>query len=447
MCLPADSTPANPSKNDWNNILWRPDDDLTVLPANPNGDIWHPEYLDVIEKAIDAASQGLRKLSLDIHAKPELGYEEHNTHDLLTDFMSSQPGWTVTRNYKLPTAWLATFEHNADANTRTIGVNSEMDALPKIGHACGHNLIAISGVAVALGIKAVLEHFNLPGKISLLGTPAEEGGRGKVKLIDAGGYDGIAACLMSHPAPGPKNTVSLTSCLALKHIEAEFTGKTAHAALSPWEGTNALDAAVLAYMNIAAMRQQMHPTWRVHGIFEGRDWAVNVIPEYAKYKLIVRAPTRAEQEVAMKKVLPSLEAAALSTGCQVKIEVYGDTLDLRQNRALGDDVANTFTARYGRVERELWGIKSASTDFGNVTYDFPALHPGYAIPTVPDGGNHTPMFASAATTEDAHRATLDLAKALALTGVRVVRDDEFYGKVKDTFEFDKEARKRGVIGV
>jgi amidohydrolase len=189
--------------------------------------------------------------------------------------MSSQPGWTVTRNYKLPTAWLATFEHKADANTRTIGVNSEMDALPKIGHACGHNLIAISGVAVALAIKAVFERFDLSGKISLLGTPAEEGGRGKVKLIEAGAYEGVAACLMSHPAPGPKNTVSLTSCLALKNIEAEYTGKTAHAALSPWEGTNALDAAVLAYTNIAAMRQQMHPTWRVHGIFEGKNWAVN----------------------------------------------------------------------------------------------------------------------------------------------------------------------------
>jgi metal-dependent amidase/aminoacylase/carboxypeptidase family protein len=189
--------------------------------------------------------------------------------------MSSQPGWTVTRNYKLPTAWLATFEHNADDNTRIIGINSEMDALPTIGHACGHNLIAISGVAVALGIKAVLEHFDLPGKISLLGTPAEEGGGGKVKLLQAGAYDGFAACLMSHPAPGPKNTVSLTSSLALKYVEAEYTGKTAHAALSPWEGTNALDAAVLAYTSIAAMRQQMHPTWRVHGIFEGKNWAVN----------------------------------------------------------------------------------------------------------------------------------------------------------------------------
>ncbi|KAK7018048.1 hypothetical protein VNI00_018421 [Paramarasmius palmivorus] len=129
-----------------------------------------------------------------------------------------------------------------------------------------------------------------------------------------------------------------------------------------------------------------------------------------------------------------------ASGCQVKVPDGGAVLDIKQNLALGDDVANTFTVRYGRIVRELRGIKSASTDFGHVSYHLPALHPGYAIPTVTDGGNHAPMFAASAATEDAHIATLDLAKALALTGVRVIRDDETYTRVKEIFELDKLAR-------
>ncbi|KAF9269937.1 hypothetical protein L218DRAFT_982642 [Marasmius fiardii PR-910] len=436
--------------DDWNTVLWRPDnsDEWNKPKRDPYAKVWNEEYLATIVETISRQSHDLRKLSMDVHSNPELGYAEYKTHDILVNFMKKQDGWKVTPNYELPTAWLATFETaEAKEDTRVIGINSEMDALPNIGHACGHNLIAITGVAVALGIKAVFEKFHLPGKIALLGTPAEEGGRGKGKLLKAGAYKVMAACLMSHPAPGPRNTLSLTSSLALKKIEAEFFGCTAHAALSPWEGKNALDAAVLAYTNISALRQQMHPTWRVHGVFEGKDWAVNVIPAYAKYIALVRAPTRAEQEIAVKKVMPCFEAAAVATGCTVKITIDEGTSDLRQNIGLGQDVERTFKAKYGRVERERWGIKSASTDFGLVGYELPSLHPGYAIPTVPDGGNHTPLFTSAATTEDAHRATLDVVEALALTGVRVVVDDEWYKKeVWEKFEEDKVRRDHGVIG-
>ncbi|KAG7090813.1 hypothetical protein E1B28_009897 [Marasmius oreades] len=436
---------------DWNTVLWRPDnsDEWNKPELDPEPKVWNMEYLTTISDTISRRSGDLRELSMAVHSNPELGYAEYKTHDILVNFMRKQEGWKVTPNYELPTAWLATYESpEAKEDTRVIGINSEMDALPKIGHACGHNLIAITGVAVALGVKAVLEKFGLPGKIALLGTPAEEGGHGKVKLLKAGAYKTMAACLMAHPAPGPRHTLSLTSCLALKKIEAEFFGHTAHAALSPWEGKNALDAAVLAYTSIAALRQQMHPTWRVHGIFEGKDWAVNVIPAYAKFIVGVRASTRAEQEIAMKKVLPCFEAAASATGCTVKLTIDEGTFDLRQNVGLGQDVERTFKTKFGRVERERWGIKSASTDFGNIGYELPALHPGYAIPTVPDGGNHTPLFTSAAATDAAHRATLDVAEALALTGVRVVLDDDWYNKeVLEKFEEDKVRRSQGVLGI
>ncbi|KAF8065234.1 hypothetical protein FPV67DRAFT_1782182 [Lyophyllum atratum] len=418
--------------------VWNPEDKAKAAPTRPNGaeDIYRPDILEHIEASIKDLDSQLRELSLDIHAHPEIRFEERHAHDVLTAFMTKH-GFEVTKHYHLDTAWLATFTHGEGG--RTIGVNSEMDALPGVGHACGHNLIAISGVGVAIAIKKALQKFDIAGKVALLGTPAEEGGSGKVILLEKGAYNDMSACLMCHPAPGPIGSVSLSSCLALERLNVEYFGHTAHAALSPWEGKNALDAAVLGYNNISALRQQLLPTHRVHGIFEGKDWAPNIIPDYAKMICYVRAPTRSELQVTLKRVLPCFEAAGLATGCEVKITIEGGTYDLRQNKALGDEVANIITAKYGAVDYE-WGIKSASTDFGNVTYALPSLHPGFAIPTVKDGGNHTPGFETAAASIEAHYACLDVTKALAATGMRVLIDDEFLGKVKKAFEEDSEIR-------
>ncbi|KAF8062299.1 hypothetical protein FPV67DRAFT_1421783 [Lyophyllum atratum] len=418
--------------------VWSPEDKAKAAPTRPNGaeDIYRPDILEHIEATIKELDSQLRELSLDIHAHPEIRFEERHAHDVLTAFMTKH-GFEVTKHYHLDTAWLATFTHGEGG--RTIGVNSEMDALPGVGHACGHNLIAISGVGVAIAIKKALQKFNIAGKVALLGTPAEEGGSGKVILLEKGAYNDMSACLMCHPAPGPLGSVSLSSCLALERLNVEYFGHTAHAALSPWEGKNALDAAVLGYNNISALRQQLLPTHRVHGIFEGKDWAPNIIPDYAKMICYVRAPTRSELQVTLKRVLPCFEAAGLATGCEVKITIEGGTYDLRQNKALGGEVANIITAKYGAVDYE-WGIASASTDFGNVTYALPSLHPGFAIPTVKDGGNHTPGFETAAASIEAHYACLDVTKALAATGIRVLIDDEFLGKVKKAFEEDSEIR-------
>ncbi|KAF7366720.1 Peptidase M20 domain-containing protein 2 [Mycena sanguinolenta] len=439
-------------------VVWRPDDTAPAVPACPDT-VYREDILATIEQTVKALDGELRHAT----GHPELGYEEYRTHDVLTAFMGNH-GFEVKKKYHLETAWLATFSNGTGG--RTIGINSEMDALKGVGHACGHNLIAIAGVAVACAIKAVFEKFNISGKIQLLGTPAEEGGLGKVKLLDAGCYKEMDACLIScpgvTPAPGPKGSVSLSSCLAMERLTVEYFGHTAHAALSPWEGRNALDAAVLGYNNISALRQQLRPTHRVHGIFEGKDWAPNIIPDYAKYICYVRAPTVAEQKETLKRVIPCFDAAALATGCTVKVSFMGESSDIRQNKALGDEVAHIVRSKYGDIDYE-WGIKSASTDFGNVTYALPSLHPGFgapvfplrfsplaqwrligicfpAIPTVPDGGNHTRGFADAAATMPAHYACLDVVKALAATGVRVVIDDHFYAQVKKTFEEDKAVR-------
>ncbi|KAI0768205.1 aminoacylase 1-like protein 2 [Trametes elegans] len=408
--------------------FWQPGDDGLNAEAveRGSGEVYRPEFLASVKAALAALNDDLFALSQDIHDHPETRFEEHHAHDALTAFVEKQ-GFEVTRHYLLDTAWVAKYTRGTGG--RTLGVNSEMDALPGIGHACGHNLIAIAGVAVACAVKATLDKFNIAGTVVLLGTPGEEGGAGKVILLERGAYGGLDACLMCHPAPGPKLSASLSSCLARQRIDVEFFGHTAHAAFAPWEGQNALDAAVLSYTNISMLRQQLKPSHRVHGIFEGKDWTPNVIPDYAKMMHV---------DAAVERVRACFEGAALATNCRVKIDLghsNNATFDLRQNKALGDEFGDVFSKTIGPIDYE-YGISSASTDFVTL----PALHPGYAIPAT--GANHTIAFTEAAATKAAHKATLNVVQALAATGLRVLTDDDFYQKVRETFEEDKRQRER-----
>ncbi|KAH7911494.1 hypothetical protein BJ138DRAFT_1135350 [Hygrophoropsis aurantiaca] len=417
-------------------IVWRPEDDPDIRPPLEEGEVYRPDILTVIEDAIDGLSDDLRNLSLDIHDHPELGFEEKYAHDAYTAFMASR-GFVVTKHYHLSTAWAATYTYGQGG--RVLGINSEMDALPGIGHACGHNLIGIGGVAIACAAKAAMEQLGIDGKIILLGTPAEESGGGKVRLLDEGAYNEMDICLMCHPAPGPQHSISLSATLAVARLEVDYTGHTAHAALSPWEGKNALDAAVLAYNNISLLRQQLKSAYRVHGIFEGKDWAPNIIPDKSKMIWYVRTQTTAEVEDTVKRVIACLEAAALASGCEVKITRGITGNEIRQNKALGDELADIVRKRYGAIDYE-WGIHSASTDFVCCSFALPGLHPGFSIPTVPDGGNHTSAFAEAARTMVSHDACMVVSKALAAVGMRALTDEAFLEQVKLTFEEDKRSR-------
>ncbi|KDQ54400.1 hypothetical protein JAAARDRAFT_38566 [Jaapia argillacea MUCL 33604] len=388
--------------------------------------------MKTIEERIDELSPELRKLSLQIHDHPEIMFQEKYAHDTLTAFMSSH-GFTVTKHFcSLPTAWRA--EYTYKTGGRTLGINSEMDALPEIGHACGHNLIAISGVGVALAVKTALEKHDVPGRVVLLGTPAEEGGAGKVIMIEEGGYKGLDACIMCHPGPGPAHSVGLGSSLAVQNIEVEYFGHTAHASAAPWEGTNALDAAFLAYSSISVLRQQIKPTHRVHGVIKGKDLAANVIPDYTKMLWLVRAPTWAELEILRERVKACLEAASLATSCKIAMSFGRGTYDLRQNSVLASSFGDTIKARYGWSTTDAEGAIGGSTDFGNVTYEMPAIHPSFAIPTEQNGGNHTRGFTAAARTITAHEICLTVTKSLALTGFRVINDDTFFHGAKQAFE-------------
>jgi len=264
----------------------------------------------------------------------------------------------------------------------------------------------------------------------------EEGGGGKGLLIDKGAYKEMDVCLMCHPLPGPAKVIQTGKSLATRVLTAEFFGHTSHAAAAPWEGKNALDAAYLAYTSLSMLRQQIKPTYRVHGVVEGRDWAANIIPDYAKLDYLVRAPTIVEVEVLCERVKACFEAAALASGCRLEYTPGIAMYDLRQNKLLAYEFRNIVTQRYGLKLYPENDDTSASTDFGNVTYELPALHPGFTIPTVANGGNHTALFAEAAGTQEAHERTMAVAKGLAVTAMRVLLDEDFYKQAKESFDTD-----------
>ncbi|KAJ9103064.1 hypothetical protein QFC21_002486 [Naganishia friedmannii] len=380
-----------------------------------------------IEQAIQEASDKLRAVSLDIHSHPELGWEEHHAHDALTEFMEKQ-GFQVERHaYGMDTAWKATYE--VGQGGRTIGFNSEMDALMGIGHACGHNLIAISGCAAALGVAAALKKHNIAGKIVLLGTPAEEGGGGKTELLARDAYKGMDACLMIHPGTGGNGSGSVTST-SIVGFTVTYKGKSAHAGGAPEKGINALDAAVAAYVNISVLRQQVPGTNRIHGVIAGSEnWSANVIPGEAQLKYGVRAPTAREVMDLVPRVLNCFKAAALSSGCTHEITISHAYLDLQP--------CTTLETAYQEFCKERWGSEgydvsdrtsiSASTDFGDVTYHLPGLHPMFHLPNA-HGGEFPPKA------PEAHQAALKAATGIAVVGARIVVDGDFAQETRKTWE-------------
>ena len=304
----------------------------------------------------------------------------------------------------------------------------EYDALPEIGHACGHNLIAEAGVAAGLGVKAYIEKTGSPGTITVLGTPAEEEGGGKVALIKRGAFEGIDVAMMVHPAP--KVCIVGYVC-AITTVSVEYTGKAAHAAAFPWEGVNALDAAVLAYTNVSLLRQQMKPSWRVHAVFTNGGTKPNIIPEKASLLFNIRSMKLHELKQLYSKVMDCCQAAAQATGCTVDINKTDETYtDLHSNPIL----ANLY-----RVHLEKTGIQysyedvvSWSTDMGNVSYVVPSLHPTYAVGS--GEVNHTRGFNQVTNTLQAHDRTRLTATTLALTCIDVLKGGEdLVKKIKEKF--------------
>ncbi|MCB1257864.1 MAG: M20 family metallopeptidase [Microthrixaceae bacterium] len=363
------------------------------------------EAKELAFSTIDAQSETLIGVSQSIFANPELGFEEHFAHDLLASTLDRN-GFDVTRSaFGLQTAFCAT----VGTDGPEIGVICEYDALPGLGHACGHNVIAAAGLGAAIGLAPLAT--KLGGRLRVLGTPAEEGGGGKEFMIRAGAFDGLTAAMMVHPAD---HNLPTMKTLAFQGLVANYTGRAAHAAASPHLGANALDAAVLGYNAVAALRQHIRPAERIHGIFTKAGDKPNIVPAEAEAVWYIRAATTAHLEELKPRVLSCLEAGATAAGCELEITwldpPYGEMVDNSSLLALyasnADLVARTFDSEAPEVV--------GSTDMGNVSQVVPSIHPMIAV-APPGVSIHTEEFAVHAGGESGDRAVIDGAKAMAAT--------------------------------
>jgi amidohydrolase len=357
---------------------------------------------------VDRLAPQLVQASRAIHAHPELNFAEHFAHDLLTDLLD-QAGLTPVRHaYGVDTG----FEARVGTVGADVAVLCEYDALPGIGHGCGHNIIATAGLGAGLAAATVAARAG--GRLRILGTPAEEGGGGKIAMARNGAFQGLDAAMMVHPADAD---LLRMDTIALQFLDVYFHGKAAHAAAAPHEGRNALDAAVLSYMNVAALRQHILPTERIHGIFTKGGDRANIVPAETAMSWIVRSPTIASLQPLKERVMACLEAGASACGCSLSAEWHGVTYaDMIDN---GPMVASYVlnAARLGRTvadPRTTGRPVVGSTDMGNVSYLVPSIHP--MIQVAPAGVPiHTQEFAHWAATTEGDRAVIDGAKTLAMT--------------------------------
>jgi amidohydrolase len=382
----------------------------------PNlGPVSRPEVdLETAKRRVVEAVEEHADLVVDashrIHERPELLFEEHHAAELVADALAGG-GLEVERGaYGLQTAVAG---RAGAVSGPAVAVLCEYDALPGIGHGCGHNLIAAAGLGAGLAAAAVAAEAG--GRLVVLGTPAEEGGGGKAIMADHGAFEGLDAAMMVHPAG-----LDLTepNVIAVASVRVEYHGRGAHAAANPEHGRNALDAAVLGYNAVAALRQHIAPTERVHGVFLEAGEKPNIVPDHTVTEWYVRSDTLATLQPLKERVRACLEAGASAAGCRMTWEpVAPEYSDLRTNRPLVE-LYRANSAALGRAvddptpERRV----TASTDMGNVSYLVPSIHPMLAA-SPPEVSLHSEEFAAWAVSDAGDRAALDGAKAMAMTVV------------------------------
>lgn len=366
----------------------------------------------------------LVRLSSDIHDNPELGFQEVKAVSWLSNYLENN-GFCVEKGVAgLATAFQATYGEGKPK----IAVLAEYDALPGIGHGCGHNIIAASAVGAGVASKIVVD--NLGGSIIILGTPGEETFGGKIDMIKAGIFDDVDVAMMVHPSVLNMAIYRTLACLPL---EVEFFGKAVHAAIHPAEGVNALEAIILAFNSINSLRQHIKEQARIHGIITNGGEAPNVVPAYSAAKFIIRAPDYAYLEELQGKVLNCFKGASSASGARLKYR-WGEKVyaPIRNNVAM----ARLFSDNLESLGRKLDIFDSqgpfGSSDIGNVSEVVPSMHPMVAIAS-PPVSLHSTEFASAAASEAGHQGLLDAAKAMAMTAVDIIGRPGVLEKIKQEF--------------
>ena len=388
--------------------------------------------------AIETSRQALFDLSRDVHAHPELNYQEFYASNALAGFLEGS-GLVVERGIGgVETAFRATIP-GSGGDGPTIAVLAEYDALPEIGHGCGHNLIAMAAMGAALGLQANAR--NLPGRVEIIGTPAEEGGGGKIRLLQAGVFDGVDATLSSHPfsnrtlipavaAPGESWSLAMVGYRYMYH------GKAAHAAAAPEAGVNALNAVIHLFTGIDALRQHLRDDVRIHGVITDGGLAPNVVPEFAAANFMLRSRDgKYLSDVVVDKVRQVAEGAAAMTGASLEVqEFYPFYENVQPNVTLAQAVGANAQALGFKLDEPVAGRpgSGASTDFGNVSQVMPAFELRYAVSETPVA-SHTRDMCDTAITDLALSNALLVAKTLSLTAGDLLRDANLVETAKAEF--------------
>ena len=381
-----------------------------------------------VSREVDSHRHQLNELSLRIHSNPELGFQETKAVGWLTQYLKEN-GLAIERGIcQLPTAFRASYGKGNPA----IAILAEYDALPKLGHACGHNLIAASAVGAGIAARPAIDQFG--GSLIIIGTPAEELNGGKAIMAERGGFDNLDIAMMVHP--GVRDTAT-THALACQALEVEFFGKAAHSASRPEAGINALEAMVQSFTAINSLRQHIGDKARIHGIITDGGEAANIVPAHSAGAFLVRAEDNTHLDELKQKVLNCFTGAATASGARLEYR-WGNVIyaPLRSNLTLARLFRQNMQSLGRRVKLTDPGSAFGSTDMGNVSQLVPSIHPMVAI-APPEVAVHSPQFALAAASEAGSRGLFDAAKALAMTVVDLVTSPEIVTKIKQEFRQEK----------
>ena len=375
---------------------------------------------------VDAHQSELIELSLMIHQNPEVAFKEVKAAAWLTEYLESK-GFKVERGIcQLATAFKGSYGTGKPA----VALLAEYDALPKIGHGCGHNIIGTTAVGAAVAARKAIDAAG--GSVVVIGTPAEESYGGKVLMAERGAFQEIDAAMLAHPHGVDMASMRALACIRL---DVQFFGKAAHAAGSPERGINALEAMLQAFNGINSLRQHINERARIHGIITHGGEAPNVVPDYTAAIFLVRAEWESYLDELKEKVLNCFKAASLATGARLEYEWSSYYAPLKCNMALADLFGKNMET-LGRSVLPPMRRGLGSSDMGNVSVLVPSIHPMVAITTL-DVVGHSPEFAEAAASEAGNRGLLDGAKAMAMTVVDLITQPETMKKVQEEFVADK----------
>ncbi|MBD3192600.1 MAG: amidohydrolase [Candidatus Heimdallarchaeota archaeon] len=383
---------------------------------------------------LDEIKESLFGISRDIFNHPEISFEEYYASKLLAKELE-QAGFEVDLGVaNLETAIRAV--HPAKAAGPTVAILGEYDALPEVGHGCGHNLIATASLGATLALGTIKKE--LPGKLVFLGTPAEEGGGGKIIMIEAGLFDDLDVAMMFHPSA--TYTMVGRGGLAMSEITMEFFGQTAHASADPENGINALDAVIQTFNSISALRQHIKSSARIHGIITHGGEKPNIVPDYAAASFYVRALDNEYRDELIQKVENCAKGATIATGAVLNFEIVGPSYAARNvNRTLGEAFVENLKTLNVPLKPMPEGSGLGSSDIGNVSQVVPAIHPYLSISEESIPG-HSKEFAKAAISERGHQAMLNAAKALAMTAIDIFTKPELLEKIQ--VEFQERVQKK-----